>query len=62
LEDDTLVTKEVDDPESVVLRKFSDEGLTMVNYFSAFSNIESHLKRLGLLSFSGIYAYLFRFG
>jgi hypothetical protein len=30
LEGDTLVTKEVADPESVVLRKFDDAGLTMV--------------------------------
>ena len=30
LDGDTFFTKEVLDPESVVTRKFTDEGLTMV--------------------------------
>ena len=30
LEADTLVTKEVENPDFVVLRKFTEDGLTMV--------------------------------
>ena len=57
------MTKEVDDPEAVVLRKFTDEGFTMVNFFfDCFSNSfqipEIIFKVSDFNVFLGIFIYL----